>query len=178
MGKTGMNKMKRLLLSLVLSLMLATGFVTSALAATDADVTVTATPAYVAISSDQSSYDFGVVAASSTPSTTTIWATITNPSTVQTDQTISVTTSSWSGGVTWTHSDTNTPGADTAGMLTNRGGTWGVGDIIVKNAAPNFIYENAPASTGYSFGLLLTAPTSFTDGVQKSITVRVTAVAG
>jgi hypothetical protein len=170
--------MKRLLVSLVLALVLVMSFSAPVLAATDADITVTATPEYIAISCDQSSYNFGVVAASSTPSTTTTWATITNSSTVQTDQTIKVTTATWSGGVTWTHSDTATPGENTAGLKANRGGTWGTGDIIIKYDTPNFIYENCPATTNYSFGLKLIAPTSFTDGVQKSIVVRISAVAG
>lgn len=124
------------------------------------------------------SKDFGVVAASSTPSTTTTYFTIDNNSTIQTDQTISVTTATWSGGVTWTHSDTATPNTNTAGLKANKGGTWGTGDIIVKYTAPNYIYENCPALTDYSFGLKLIAPTGYTDGVQKQIIVRITAVAG
>jgi len=152
--------------------------VSPAMAATTADIDVTATPAYVAITCDQVSYDFGVVAESATPSTTTSWATITNTSSVQTDQTISVTAAIWAGGVTWTHADTGTPGVNTAGLLSNRGGTWGVSDVIIKNAAPGFIYENCPATTPYSFGLKLMAPTGFTDGIQKSITVRITAAPG
>ena len=63
-------------------------------------------------------------------------------------------------------------------ILANRGGTWGTGDVIVKNAAPNFIYENCPATTSYSFGLGLWAPTVIYDGSEKSIVVRVSAVAG
>lgn len=165
-------------LGILLVLVLVSTWAMPVLAATDADVDVTATPAYVTISCDQPSYDFGVVAESATPSTATNWATITNGSTVQTDQTIGVTTSTWAGGVTWTHSDTNTPGADTAGMLSNKGGTWGVGDVIVKYDTPNYIAENQAATTNYSFGLKLSAPTTFTDGVEKSITVRVSAAAG
>jgi len=152
--------------------------VTSAMAATSADITITATPAYIAITCNQASYDFGVVAASSTPSNATNWATVTNLSTVQTDQTIAVTTTSWSGGVTWTHSDTATAGADTAGLLAAVGGSWGDADIIVKNGSPNFIYENKAAGGTYSFGLKLVAPTSFTDGIAKSIIVRISAAAG
>jgi hypothetical protein len=124
------------------------------------------------------SYNFGIVTASSTPYTTTTYFTITNASTMQTDQTIAVTTSTWSGGVGWTHSDTATPGTNTAGLLANRGGTWGTGDVIVKYSSPNYIYENCPASTNYSFGLKLIAPTGYTDGAQKQIVVRITAVAG
>lgn len=170
--------MKKSLLGLVLVLLLVLGLPGPAFAATTADVDVTATPAFVGIACNQSVYDFGVVVASTTSSTNTGWALITNTSTVQTDQTISVTTATWAGGVTWTHSDTNTPAEDTAGMLANKGGTWGVGDVIIKNAAPNYIAENQGATTNYVFGLTLTAPTGYTDGVEKSITVRVSAAAG
>ena len=125
------------------------------------------------------SYSFGVVAESSTPSTTTTYFTIANTSTMQTDQTIGVTTATWGGGVTWAHSDTATPGTNTAGLKANKGGIWGTGDVIVKYSAPwNYIAENQLANTNYSFGLKLIAPTAFTDGVQKQIIVRITAVAG
>jgi len=50
--------------------------------------------------------------------------------------------------------------------------------VIVKNGTPNFIAENQAATANYDFGLELVAPTSFTDGVEKSITVRVSAAAG
>lgn len=123
-------------------------------------------------------YGFGAVAESSTPSTITTYFTIDNSSTMQTDQTISVTTSTWSGGDGWTHSDTATAGPNTAGLLANRGGTWGTGDIIIKYSSPNYIYENCPANTDYSFGLKLLAPTSFSDYVEKQIIVQITAVAG
>lgn len=133
----------------------------------------------VSISVSPSGYSFGVIAASSTPSTSTSYFTIDNDSTCQTDQTIRVTTSTWSGGVTWTHSDTATPGANQAGLKANKGGTWGVGDVIIKyNATYNFIAENQAASTDYSFGLKLWAPTSFGDAVPKSIVVRISAVEG
>src|SRR3990172_2403909 len=82
-------------------------------------------------------------------------------------------TTTWSGGVTWAHSETATPGADTAGLKANKGGTWGTGDVIVKNGTPNDIATDQAATTNYQFGLKLWAPTSFGDGVEKSITVRV-----
>ena len=129
------------------------------------------------ISVSPTSYDFGTVAVSSTPYTATNYFTLTNSSTIQTDQTISVTTATWSGGVTWTHSDTATAGVNTAGLLANRNGSWGSGDVIVKYASPNYIYENCPATTSYYFGLKLIAPTSFSYGVQKQIVVRITAAA-
>ena len=147
-------------------------------AATTADVSVNATPAYVSITVSPTSYGFGVVAAGATPSTTTAYFTIDNTSTVVTNQTISVTTSTWSGGATWTHSDTATAGIDTAGLKSNKGGTWGAGDVTVKYASPLKIATDQAATTDYSFGLKLIAPTEFTDGVLKEITVRVTATYG
>ena len=149
-----------------------------AMAATTADVTVNATPNYVSIADNVTTVDFGGVDTSSTTSTDTAYIGITNTSSVQTDQTISVTAASWTGGNGWTHDDTGTPGAETAALLANRGGTWGVGDVVVKNGSPDFIYENCPATTDYDYGLELLAPTEFDDGVEKSITVRVTAAAG
>jgi len=141
-------------------------------------VEVTYTPAVPDISVDPTTYYFGTVTESSTPSTITTYFTITNASTIQTDQTIGVTTNTWSGGIAWSHNDSGSPGANAAALLANRGGSWGIGDIIVKYSSPVYIYENCPASTNYSFGLKLLAPTSFSDGVQKQIVVRITAVAG
>lgn len=169
---------KRFLIPVLLAVGLIGVMAGPALAATTADITVTATPNYVAITCNQSTYDFAGVDAGVDENTTTSWATIDNTSSVQTDQTISVTTATWAGGVTWTHSDTATAGSDQAGLKANKGGTWGVGDVIIKNSSPNYIAENQAATTDYSFGIKLIAPTAFTDGVQKSITVRVTAVAG
>ncbi len=148
-----------------------------AFALTTADVTVTATPTFIAIAVDNSTYDFGIVAASAVTNTSTSYFTIDNTSSVQTDQTIAV-TGNWTGGVGWTHSDTATAGADTAGLKANKAGTWGAGDVIVKKTAPNYIAENQAATTDYSFGIQLLAPTSFSDGAEKTNTVRVTAAAG
>lgn len=132
------------------------------------------------IAIDKNEYDFGVVDASATPYTTTSYFTIDNNSSMQTDQTISVTTSTWGGGAGWTHSENCTPAADTAGLKANKGGDWGTGDIIVKNSSPNYIAENQQANTDYSFGLKLWAPTSYTisNYQEKSITVRITVAAG
>lgn len=140
-----------------------------------ANVTVNATPAYISISVNQSTYAFGVIAESSVTNTTGAYFGITNDSTIQTDQTIGVTTTNWTGGVGWVHSDTCAPGVATAGMKAQRvGESW----VIVKNSSPNYIYENCAASTNYSFDLSLHAPTTFTDGVIKQIVVSVYAVSG
>lgn len=170
--------MKKYILSVVLALILILTLATPAFAATTADVTVTFTPQSVAIADDQASYDFGTQDASATPYTATDWCEITNTSNVQTDITIAVTGNTWTGGNAYTHDDTATPGADTVGLKANRDGTWGVGDVIVKYSSPNYIYENCPATTNFSYGLKLYVPTSFSDYVEKTNTVRVSAAAG
>ena len=172
---------KRYLITILMVLALIIIPASHAIAATTADVTVTATLSHVAIADNATAYDFGNVVASSTTNTSTALVNIINTSSIQTDMTILVTTANWSGGVEWIHDNTGTPGADTAGLLANRGGAWGVGDVIVESTVtgtPNYIYENCPATTNFTYGLGLQAPTSGSDGVQKSIIVRVSAVAG
>jgi hypothetical protein len=168
------GKLFRILYTLSIVIVLSLSSALPILAATTADITITATPTFLSISVDPTSYGFGTIAASSTPNSTTDHFTVTNSSNVITNHTIAVTSATWTGGVGWTHSDTATPGSDTVGMKANKGGTWGAGDVIVKSAAPNNIATSQAATTNYSFGLQLVAPTAFTDGVQKSNTVRIT----
>ncbi len=168
--------MKRLLSLLIALVMLATMAV-PVFAATDADVDVTATPRYIAITDNVTDYDFGFVAESATPAMPTSFVGITNTSNCQTDMTIGVTTDNWSGGVTWAHSDNCTPDADTAGLKASKG--TGAFDVIVKYAATwNYLYEDCPISGNFTYELKLYAPTSFGDFVQKTIKVRVSAAAG
>ena len=169
--------MKKLLISIATALILLVVLAVPAMAATEQDVTITATPAFVSISNTPTSYGFGTVQTSSTPSTITTYFSVDNTSSVSINCTVSVTTSTWSGGVTWAHSDTATPGADTAGLKVNVGGTWGTGDIIVKYSSPNNIVTGQAANTDWQWGIKLWAPTSFGDGVQKQIIVRLTASA-
>ena len=172
-------KPKGRILALVLAFALLVFIAVPAYAATTADVTVTATPSGISISDNATTYDFGTVAASSTTNTTTDHVSITNLSSIQTDITIVTTTENWSGGTEWIQDDAATPGADTAGMNANRDGTWGTGEVIVQSpGAPDYIYEDCPALTDFDYGLSLLAPTSFSDYTQKSIIVRLEAVAG
>ena len=171
--------MKRYLIPiLILALILLP--VTPAMAATTADVTVTAQLSFIGYTDNVSSYDYGLVATSSTTNSSTSWVGITNTSSIQTDITIAVTTENWSGGIEWVHSNTATPGANTAGLNSNRGGTWGVGDVVVESSvtgSPNYIYEDCTALTDFEYGISFKAPTSG-DGVQHSITLRIEGVAG
>jgi len=173
---------QRVLVGLLLALMLVASLTVSAFASSTADIDVTVTPQMVAISVDLDEYDFGVQATSATPSSTTSYFTIDNTSNTQTDQTISVTSATWEGGdYDWTHSDTATPGDQIVGLKANKGGTWGVSDVIVKNATPNYIAENQAANTDYSLGLKMWVPTAFSaldTGTEKANVVRVSAAAG
>ncbi len=169
--------LKRQLPVIALVLAFVLGFNTiPVLAGTTADVTVNATGQYLSIAVNNATYDFGAVAASATPSTGTSYFLITNTSTVTTEHTIKVTAATWtSGGTGWTHNDAATPGANTVALLANKGGTWGTGDVNVKyNTAYEKIATSQAATTNYSFGLKLLAPTTFTDGYANQNTVRIT----
>jgi len=178
LGKGGdkMKGIKRILISLIVATVSIVGLAVPVSADPTADVTLTATPKYVAITDNVTSYDFGAVDESQNYTMATGWVGITNSSSTQTDVTIRVTTTTWSGGVTWAHSDTATIGTDTAGLVSSNG--TGALNIIVKNAAPNDIYTNLPSGVNFTYETRLNAPSAFTDGVQKSITLRITAAAG
>src|SRR3990172_4012834 len=124
--------MKRFLVTLLLILAMTLVWVTPALAATDADVTMTYTVEYLAITDNVTTIDFGTLATSATPTTLTSFVGITNDASVQVDATIGVTGATWTGGTAHTHSNTATPGADTVGLKASRG--TGAFDVIVKQA--------------------------------------------
>ena len=170
--------MKKRILALVLALALLVFIAVPAYAATTADITVTATPSGIEISDKATAYDFGTVATSSTTNTTIDHVLITNTSSIETDISIVTTTENWSGGTEWIQDDAATPGADTAGMNAART-AWQPGNLapVESPGTPQYIYENCPASTNFEYGLSLLAPTSFSDYTQKSIIVRVEAVA-
>ena len=144
-------------------------------ASTIAEVTVNATPEYIGIAVNVTDYDFSVVAPGTWTNTTTGHFGITNTSTVATNNTIRVLASTWVGGNAWTHSDTATPGSDTVALKSNKGGSWGTGDVIVRCTNPLVLASDQAATINWAFGLALGAPTVFSDGVQKGNCVRITA---
>ena len=168
--------MKKFLVSLVLMLALLAVMLGPALpvfTATAANVSINATPSYVSISNSPNNYGFGTIAVSTNTSTAINYFTITNGSSVNINIAIGC-NSTWAGGVTWTHSDTGTPGANTAALYaTPNTAAW---NIIVKNAAQQNLYSATATATLY-WGIRLMAPTSFGDGVLKTNTVTLTATA-
>ena len=145
-----------------------------------ADITVTATPEFIGISVNPTTWGPSVPDGGLTVQTTTIYFTITNSSNVLTHQYIYVTGATWtSAGQTWTHSDTATSGVHTVGLKANKGGTWGTGDVIVRHDSQldaDRIAVSQAATTDYDFGLQMIGPTSNTDTDSKSNTVRIQAV--
>jgi len=168
-----MKKMKRYLVSLVMALVLAITPATVVLGATTADVTVTATPSFISISNNQTSFDFGTVSTSTNYTTSANWSHITNNSTAPTDIEISVTTSNWTGGDEWYHSDAGYAGNLTAAL---KAGNLGTNNVVVKYATPNDLVSGLPAGQDWEWNLEFDAPTSFSDSDEKSIVVRLTAV--
>ena len=144
-------------------------------ASTNADVTVNATPEYIGIAVNVTTYDFAGVGAGTWTNTTTGHFGITNTSTVTTDNTIKVLASTWVGGTAWTHAEDGVPGSNTVALKSNKGGTWGTGDVIVAYTTPLVLASSQAATTDWAFGLALGAPTEFSDGVQKGNCVRITA---
>ena len=154
-------------------------------AATDADVTVTYTVEYLNLADNATTIAFGGVALSATSNTSIAFVAIANNSTIQVDAYIGVTSSTWAGATAHDHAEDAVPGADLVGLLAHTGtGSWGdAGDVIVKYgsgsyATWNLISEDLAADADFTYGLGLQVPTSSTDAVEKSNTVRVTIVSG
>lgn len=173
-----MNKLKRILIAAMIVVILNMAFVIPVFADTSATVTVTYTVEYIAIADNVTAYDFGTVATSSTTDSLTGYFGITNTSSVQTDNKISVTGDTWTGGTAHTHSNTATAGADTVGLKSSNGD--GAFDVVVQadSAVPQYIQEDIAASTNWTYEMRLLAPTGTSDGVQKTNTVKITAASG
>lgn len=167
--------MKRGLIALLIVVALVLVPYGTALAATEQNVEITATPSYISISNSPASYGFGVVAASTNYSTSQGCFTVTNASTVNIDCSIGTNNTNWVGTTNWTHADNGTPSATTAALYSSQDN--GAFDIIVKNAAPNDIVSNQAATTDFDWELRLMSPTSFSDGTVKAIKVVLTASA-
>ena len=126
------------------------------------------------ISNTPATHGIGNVSTSSTTETGLAYFTLTNNSSFAIDVIISAT--DMTGGVTWTLSDTATPGANTYGL--NAGVEGGSYSIVVKKTGPyNALVSGVAGSGGtQKWGLQLLAPTTFSDGAAKSGTVTLTAV--
>jgi uncharacterized cupredoxin-like copper-binding protein len=173
-----MNRMVRLLSVLLVSVILTVVAPFAVMAATTADVTVTATPTYIAITNTPNIYDFAAVAPSSVTNTagTTSCFTANNTGNAVSNITIVavLTAGNWTGGVGWIHSNTAIAGVDTVGLKCGTdSGT--ITDLTV-NTTSQLLYGNLAVANHTHWGMQLLAPTSFGDGVQKTMIVRLTIV--
>ncbi len=174
MFKKNKFKLLKILVPVVIAVTLAILPVIGVLAATTADIAVTAQGKFVSFSSNVSTYDFGLVAESSTTNMTGTWIGFTNTSSVSTNISVKMLATAWEAAAAgWTHSDT-VVGANTAAMKANSTGdlTWTT-SVFVKFTAPfNEVKTGLAASTPFATGLSLLAPTSFTNGNSNNNTVR------
>jgi len=80
------------------------------------------------------------------------------------------------GGVTWALADNGIPGADIVALKAGlEGDAYNI--IVKKTAAFNELVGGLADAASQKWGLQIQAPTSFSDGVEKSGTVTLTAVA-
>lgn len=167
--------MRKTLIAILLALALVVIPVSSALAATDADVQVTAKPGKISISVAPTSYTFNDVTIDSTPSTAENFFAVTNKCGVESDNTIMVVNPTWTGGATaWTHADDGNAGDDIVALLANQDGTWGTGDVIVTTGGADLALDIVKKAD-WNFGLMMLAPSDISDFGDKVNTVRITA---
>lgn len=125
------------------------------------------------ISNTPASHDFQTVSESLTYTTGLTNFAVTNNSGRAID--ISIQGTDMTGGITWTLSDSCTPGSDTYGLMAGlEGGDYTI--IVRKTPSYNNLVENLADSATQNWGLELWTPTSFSDGVAKSGTVTLTAI--
>jgi len=102
--------------------------------------------------------------------------TLYNASNVTANVTIAV-AGDWAGATgNWTHSDTCTPGVDTAGLIAKvEDGNGSHTEVIVKKTEPyNYLANNLTPGSSVDFALEIHAPIQFTDYSPKENTIYVT----
>lgn len=180
--------MKRLI-GVLLALSLVLGVSVPAFAATTADVTITATPTYIAmtVSNAPNTWAIGVV-----EEATTYWwtadnaspaeplvdgdmmETITNTGSVAED--IDIHTHNATGGVGWTVSTDDTPAADEFSLRAGITGMANMAAMVQVITTDAELIDSLAASGTKKFCMSLKTGT-FTDGVAKSTTATLTASA-
>lgn len=167
-------------------------------AATDASVTVYATPSYMSIDvrhAGGTSYNFGGptggIVAGETYWTSTNTTTapdfplhtsncsfkVSNNSSI--NIAITITSTNWtSGGDDWFVSQTNPPsaGENIFALYAGAEGTASEGDMVpVRFSVPWVLHTTSSAGDAFAFEMKLVAPTAFTDAVQKSGSITLSA---
>ena len=119
------------------------------------------------------SYDFGIVQNNDTLATGLTYFTLSNYSSYAVN--ISISADDMVGDVSWTLSDTATPGPDVYGLKAGlEGGSYNI--IVKKNAPYNILVSGLNPGSSQKWGLQLVAPTSMSDGSTKSVSITLTVV--
>lgn len=141
-------------------------------AATTQNVTITATPSYISISNAPTTWAIGAIAASATSATAAEYFVITNTSSIAIN--VSIWSGNFTGGAGWTLAADGAPASMVVGIYAGTvSGTW---DKVVS-ASPGQVLKSIAASVNQSWHMKLFAPTVYTDGVEKTGTVTLSAAA-
>lgn len=150
------------ILAVVALVLPALALATPAFAATSVVVTVNATPSFISIALNNTSWNFGSVAAGVDEATGTGYFGVTDSSSVTAANTIQMTTT-WEattpGGSVWTY---GAAGADTARLLASDGDA--AFDVTVATGAPAALHTTGAAGQDWVFEIQLDAPSSITYG--------------
>jgi hypothetical protein len=167
------SRIAKVFIVLLASVMLTIIAPLAAMATTTADIVVTADPSYIAITNTPNTWVIGAVTAGVNKNTTGTYFTANNTGSVTSNITITaiLTAGNWSGGQGWVHSNTATAGADQAGLISSID-SWTTNVTVASTAA--WLKTGLAAATTQTWGMALMSPTSFSDGVQKTMTVRLT----
>jgi len=147
-------------------------FPASALAATTQGVTISATPTFISIALNTSTYNFSMVAAGVDEDTASGLFGVTDTSMVIVNTTIQC-NATWTGGAGWTWG----AAAEDTGKIAASNGT---GAFDVDIAATSTEYElntGDAAGADFVFELRLVAPTAFTYGDAQTCQLKLTAAA-
>lgn len=196
-----MKRIKRLLLSLTIAGIMLLSLVVPVAAATTAEITVTATPTFLAIAITQNTWTINgidgdskidldttyysnetgasgdITAPSATVEATECYFTITNTSNVVTDQTANMV--HFTGGDAMQNTDTgyatNAAGSFGASTYTT-GAAWTGGAVILKNAGSSAMITSLAATTDQKFGVAIKSQSgAWTSASAMTSTITVTA---
>lgn len=144
------------------------------LAATSATVDINATPAYISISVNNTSFDFSTVTADTDEQTATGYFGINNTSSVTSSTTIVA--DGWTfvsgGSQSWTW---GAPGADTCQLKASDGD--GAFDVTVDDSTPIALKSAQAADTDWVFEIQIDAASSYTHGDEQETTLTLACTA-
>ena len=142
-------------------------------AATTAGVTISATPTFISIALNVSTFNFSTVTADTDEDTTTGYFGVTDSSTVTVNTTIQCNSTWTGGGNNWAWD----VAGENQGLIKASNGT-GAYDVVIAAIDTEYSLNiSGVAGTNFVFELELDAPSSFTYGDPQSCQLKLTAAA-